>query len=209
MNTSSSSGPQVPLRAARDQALSVDSDSTVELVLIRHPAVSIASGICYGRSNVSLEAPLEASIEAVLAQWAASGVARPARLYSSPLDRCALVAARLAEQWAVPLELDADLIELDFGAWELRRWDEIGRPALDAWAADLEHARPHGGESAAAVADRAQRWLARACTDAPRVIVAVTHAGVIRMLASRLLGEPVGEGLRRPLEFGGICRFVR
>ncbi|CAM2148844.1 alpha-ribazole phosphatase [Pararobbsia alpina] len=208
----------------------------IDLVLVRHPEVAIAPGICYGRSNVLLNEPAGMSAKGIAAQLEALQVSGHLGVYSSPLDRCATVAAALASQWAMPCHIEDDLVELDFGDWELRRWDDIDRIEIDAWAADLEHGRPHGGESAAAVAQRAQRWLARACEsefaakrratphDTPRTssqnaartslqadrqtVVAVTHAGVIRMLASRLLEESIADGLKRPLDFGAVCRFT-
>ena len=186
-----------------------------ELILIRHPEVSIEAGICYGKSNVSLRDPVDRAahdlsrhLDQHLDRQPDRHIGDRMRLYSSPLDRCASVAAWIAMQWDAPLHIDADLSELDFGDWELRRWDDIERPMIDAWAADIEHGAPHGGESAAAVASRAQRWLARAGHGSPRTIVAFTHAGVIRLLASRLLGESIDESLRRPLGFGSLCRFI-
>ncbi|OXH82433.1 alpha-ribazole phosphatase, partial [Burkholderia multivorans] len=62
--------------------------------------------------------------------------------------------------------------------------------ALDAWAADLMHARAHGGESVAQFAARvAQRADAIARLGLPQWIV--THAGVIRAFASHVLRVPL------------------
>ncbi|RKP56798.1 alpha-ribazole phosphatase [Pararobbsia silviterrae] len=186
----------------------------MRLVLVRHPEVAIAPGICYGRSDISLKAPPTTGADRIAARVAAlcaiTGTrARSVRLYASPLVRCADVASALAAQWGGPLAIDSDLAELDFGRWELRPWDSIDRDALDAWAADLEHGRPHGGESVAMVGQRVERWLARASAQGAGTLVAITHAGVMRVAAARLLGEPIAESLRRPLEFEGVCCFAR
>ena len=68
---------------------------------------------------------------------------------------------------------------MDFGAWEGRPWNAIPRAELDAWAADLLHARPHGGESVAMLA-RPHPPRARRAAAAAGDTLAVTHAGPIR-----------------------------
>ena len=47
------------------------------------------------------------------------------------------------------MRFDARLAELDFGHWEMQSWDGIPRAEVDAWAADVAHYRPGGGESVA------------------------------------------------------------
>jgi hypothetical protein len=59
-------------------------------------------------------------------------------IYSSPLRRCAELAARLSDN----IIYDARLAEMHFGDWEMLPWDAIPRAAIDAWAADMAHYRP-------------------------------------------------------------------
>ncbi|KAB0652557.1 alpha-ribazole phosphatase, partial [Burkholderia territorii] len=49
----------------------------MDLVLIRHPAVAVEPGICYGRSDVPLAASAEAAARAVRARLAALGAPLP------------------------------------------------------------------------------------------------------------------------------------
>ena len=104
-------------------------------------------------------------------------------LWSSPALRCQQLAAQLSPT----SQTHPWLQELDFGAWEGMRWDDIPRANLDAWATDIWHYRPGGGESAADVRARWQQFLQlpglRASTK-PQVII--THAGVIRMALSEV-----------------------
>ncbi|KVQ48667.1 alpha-ribazole phosphatase [Burkholderia territorii] len=175
----------------------------MDLVLIRHPAVAVEPGICYGRSDVPLAASAEAGARAVRARLAALGAPLPDQVWTSPLTRCASVAERLAQAFGVPLRCDAGWQEMDFGTWELRRWDDIDRAALDAWAADLMHACAHGGESVARFAARVARVAdALTRTDAPQW--ALTHAGVIRAFASHALRVPLDTLLSRPVPTGGV-----
>ncbi|KWH09874.1 alpha-ribazole phosphatase [Burkholderia territorii] len=175
----------------------------MDLVLIRHPAVAVEPGICYGRSDVPLAASAEAAARAVRARLAALGAPLPEQVWTSPLTRCASVAERLAQAFGVPLRRDAGWQEMDFGTWELRRWNDIDRAALDAWAADLMHACAHGGESVARFAARVARVAdALTRTDAPQW--ALTHAGVIRAFASHALRVPLDTLLSRPVPTGGV-----
>ena len=141
----------------------------MRLHLIRHPAPCIAPGLCYGRLDVAAD---NASAVAATLQPA---LPADAPVYSSPLRRCAELAACLR-----PLPLfDARLAEIDFGAWEGRAWDDIPRAELDAWAADIAGYAPPGGESPWQLQARALAFV-HSLPDEEAVIV--THAGVIRTL---------------------------
>lgn len=175
----------------------------MDVVLIRHPAVAVDPGVCYGRSDVPLAASAQAGAQGMRERLDALRAPLPQRIWSSPLARCASVGERLAQALGVPLQYDGCWQEMDFGAWEMQRWDDIDRAALDAWAADLMHACAHGGESVARFAARvAQGVDATVQADAPQW--AVTHAGVIRAFASQVLRVPLDALLSRPVPFGGI-----
>ncbi|AOJ01240.1 MULTISPECIES: alpha-ribazole phosphatase [Burkholderia] len=183
----------------------------MDLVLIRHPAVAVEAGVCYGGSDVPLAADAAMGAAGILRRLSALGIAgaaRASRVWSSPLARCADVARVLAREAGVPLECDARLREIDFGAWELKRWDAIGRDALDRWSADLMHAREHGGESVAQFAARVRPALAALAASGLAGWV-VTHAGVMRALASHALDASLETMLARPIAMGGIVWLRR
>ncbi|ABC36361.1 alpha-ribazole phosphatase [Burkholderia thailandensis] len=183
----------------------------MDVVLIRHPAVAVDAGVCYGSSDVPLAAGAAAGAAAILRRLSALGAApaaRASRVWSSPLARCANVARVLADDMRVPVEIDSRLREIDFGAWEMRSWDAIGRDALDRWSADLMHSREHGGESAAQFVARVRPALAALAASASASWV-VTHAGVMRALASHALDVPLEALLARPIAMGGIVWLRR
>ena len=148
------------------------------IYLIRHPAVAVPPGICYGQSDVALAALVDELAASLRAQLPADF-----RLLSSPLTRC----RQLAEALGTP-RFDARLMEIDFGEWEMRAWDDIPRDLIDAWAADPMHFCGHGGESVAQMAARAIAALKEALADPPRPVVIVGHAGPLRALAGHLQG---------------------
>jgi alpha-ribazole phosphatase len=151
------------------------------LYLVRHPQPDAAPGLCYGASDVPvLDAEL-ARVHAALAQQNLHHLP----VYASPLQRCALLAERLAPG---RVTLDARLAEMDFGAWELRPWSDIPRSDVDAWTADLLHYRPGGAENVLDVARRVQAFVDD--LHVPSVLV-VCHAGTIRLLTALHGGAPL------------------
>jgi alpha-ribazole phosphatase len=138
---------------------------------MRHPAPAIAPGICYGASDIGLAAPPSPEHFA--------DVPRFDRLLASPLSRCRQVAQMLGAMHGLAPLFDRRLQEIDFGAWEMQKWDDIPRAEIDAWAEDFLHARPHGGESVAMLAARVAAALdAHRASQGDTLII--THAGVIR-----------------------------
>ncbi len=188
----------------------------VDLLLIRHPAPAVGVGICYGKTDVPLAGDAAEAAHSVAARLAALGAPLPQHLVTSPLQRCTSLAEGLARHFDCVCGIDARLREIDFGEWEGQAWDAIDRAALDAWAADLRHARMHGGESVAQLETRVGAWLedwrvsiaAPVAAQAPRVL-AVTHAGVMRMIAALTLGEPLETTLTWPLEMAAVVWLRR
>lgn len=164
------------------------------LILLRHTRPEGAEGRCYGRSDLPLS-PCFAAEAARLAR----DLPRFGRVVSSPLQRCRLLAEHLAAARGVPLQLDERLIEMDFGRWEGRLWADIPRGELDDWAADLEGARPHGGESVAELAARARAGLQALRGTQRRPALLVTHAGVIKAALAMRDGPA---GWRAEIGFG-------
>jgi probable phosphoglycerate mutase len=83
----------------------------------------------------------------------------PVAAVSSPLLRCTETAALLG----VPVSVDEDLIECDFGVWDGMTFAEVReshQAELDTWLASTD-AAPPGGESFTAVALRVSAALAR------------------------------------------------
>jgi alpha-ribazole phosphatase len=141
------------------------------LILMRHPKPAIAAGVCYGVSDLDLAEPIDLACHAALPAFA--------RLVSSPLQRCRLLGQAIGAVHGVSPVIDPRLREMDFGAWEGVPWDDIPRAQLQEWADDFEHARPHGGESVAMLAQRVDAALADYRAQSGDCLI-ITHAGVIK-----------------------------
>lgn len=150
----------------------------MRLLLVRHPQPLIEQGICYGSSDLPVSAEQLAQTAAKLAPMLPTAQI----LYTSPLQRCAQLAQELARRLTLAQPIsDARLAEIHFGLWELQRWDDISRAEIDAWAADLVHYQPGGGESVLHMAQRVHSFYLEWRAQKQEAIV-ICHAGTIRLL---------------------------
>ncbi|MBI2307993.1 MAG: histidine phosphatase family protein [Rhodocyclales bacterium] len=166
----------------------------MQVFLIRHPRPQVAPGICYGQLDLPA-LDVDTTAAALRAQLPAG-----LPLIASPLQRCRV----LAEALHPAPRFVPGLMEMHFGDWEGKRWDEIGIAALDAWAADLLHHAPPGGESAAMLQARAVACLDALAAEGLPACIVVTHAGVMRAALGYARGLPAAEWSQ--LRFGyGEC----
>lgn len=150
----------------------------MRLYAIRHPQPLIAAGICYGSSDVAVVPSSLAELTDTLTVTLPEGLA----VYSSPLQRCAVLATQLALRLdCEPPILDARLVELHFGTWEQRRWSDIPHAEVNAWAADTVGYRPGNGENLLEMAQRVFDFRANLQAFGQDCIV-VCHAGTLRLL---------------------------
>ena len=166
----------------------------MQVFLIRHPRPRVLTGVCYGRLDVDCDDPLP------IAETLRLHIPPHTPVISSPLRRARCLAAALDSN----ARIDARLGEINFGDWEGRAWDDIERAALDAWAADVLHFVPPGGESVAQLQARAIDFAQT--LEAPRVVL-VTHAGVMRALVGHWRKLPIEEWTRLQFDFGSMTRI--
>ena len=136
-----------------------------------------------------------------------------AAVVSSPLRRCLGTAERAAEAAGVPLIVDDDLIETDFGVWEGLEFDEVHRrwPTEHAdWAADPSVSAV-GGESMDAVAARCGRLigsLERSGGDGGtwqgRTVLLVSHVSPIKAILRTALEAPATVYSTLHLDLAGL-----
>lgn len=153
----------------------------MKLYLVRHPRPLVDPGLCYGASDVAVS---DDELARACARLREAGLPDPSSddlpVYASPLRRCADLARALQPR---RLRLDARLMEMNFGRWELQPWSAIARDEVDAWAADLLHYRPGGAENVLDVARRVADFLADLRHSGAAQALLVCHAGTIRLLA--------------------------
>lgn len=179
----------------------------MRLYLIRHPRPNVAPGICYGSTDIPVRPQEMEQVLAVLMPLLPPSVP----IFSSPLQRCRTLAERLHKVLnTTRLSLDPRLAEMDFGAWEMRSWEEIPREEVDAWAQDLCACRPGGGESVLQVARRLKAFLDEIKQLAEEEVIVIAHAGTIRLLLEYGAGASPEEAalaaasVRRDIGYGQL-----
>ena len=158
----------------------------IRLVLWRHGQTQWnVEGRFQGQSDIPLDA-----VGAEQAERAARLLAalRPDAIYCSDLSRAVATAAPLARLTGLPVLPDKDLRERYGGEWEGLTDAEIRTRYPEEHRSWL----PPGGESSAAVAERAGTALEKIAAGLRpgTLAVVVSHGAALRLGAARLLGFP-------------------
>jgi alpha-ribazole phosphatase len=182
----------------------------MELVLVRHPEASDEmAGRCYGRLDVDLS-PRGRELCTKLAERLSSE--RVDAVVASPLRRAREAADAIATRHGLPVSILPELRELDFGELEGRSFEEIGAswPALfERWMRAPTTVRFPGGECYDELQERVAETVADLCARHDgQVVVAVTHAGVIRAALARALELPSDAVFRLAVDPGSITRIA-
>ncbi|MCX8032156.1 MAG: histidine phosphatase family protein [Thermoleophilia bacterium] len=110
---------------------------------------------------------------------------------SSPLMRARQTAEVVAARLGVPVVIDGDLAEMDFGDWEGRTVKDIvteNPEAFEVWLSPEDDTCFPGGETLRAFEERTHRALRRIMAVEDEVVLVFTHGGVVRTMACALLG---------------------
>ena len=175
----------------------------MELILIRHTSVDVPPGTCYGQTDVPLRPSFPEEAEAVCRQLA--GYAPFDRVYTSPLSRC----VRLVEYGGYADAVrDARLLELNFGAWEMQRYEEIRDPRLEAWYADYLHVPATGGESFTDQLYRVSAFLDELRRKPYHRVALFTHGGVIACAQVYAGAVPLEKAFSGVPSYGGIVPIL-
>jgi alpha-ribazole phosphatase/probable phosphoglycerate mutase len=132
-------------------------------------------------------------------------------IVSSPLSRCLDFAQELAERLKIPLEVDARLMEIGFGAWQGKTHEEITQfdPGLQQrfYRDPMSH-RPEGAEGLGDFRARViAAWNDLLNRHAGQHLLVVCHAGVIRMVLAHSLEIPLSNLFRIKVGSAAITRI--
>ena len=165
-----------------------------KILLTRHGHVDgILPERFRGRAELALTKKGVAQAEALAARIARAW--KPVVVYTSALQRCVVtgtIIANVCGAKAIPLE---GLMDIDYGAWQMRTHDEIKAEAPKAyrlWRATPQRMRFPDGESlqdlVARTADVVRLVLERHPTD---TVVMVGHDSVNRAILMQFLDQPL------------------
>ena len=175
----------------------------MEVILVRHTSVDVPTGTCYGQTDVPLRSTFEE--EAMIVASTLQGYAPFDRVYTSPLSRCTQLATFCGYADA---QRDKRLLEMNFGEWEMQRYEEIEDPQLQAWYADWKQVSATGGESFVQQYERVVQFLSELKEKPYSKVAIFSHGGVLtcaKMYAEELSAE---EAFASPTPYGGIINLT-
>ena len=179
-----------------------------QLLLVRHTQIADDFvGLCYGASDVPLSAAGESHARKIAISLCEEN---PSVVVHSGLARARYLAEEVARLVGVDVVCDPRLQELNFGAWELRSWDDIFTEVghgMSRLILEPDTLCAPGAESANQVLERMLSWIheighssletdharagcvgvEQACED--RVVVAVSHGVQISALRGAIEGH--------------------
>jgi probable phosphoglycerate mutase len=163
--------------------------------LARHGETEWAlAGRHTGRTDIPLTAKGEADAAKIGTRLRSVSFTR---MFSSPLSR----ANRTAELAGFAAELDADLLEWNYGQYEGLKTAEI-RERRPGW--DLFRDGCPGGESVSDITARVDRMIARLKGCTGNVLV-FAHGHLLRVLAARWVGREAALGKALYLGTAAVC----
>jgi len=172
----------------------------MEVYVIRHTPVAIGKDICYGQSNIPLADTFLQDIKHFKNELPNDFDA----VYCSPLNRC----KNLAE--ALELEnifYENALMEMNFGDWENKKWNDINQDELNSWMKDFINVKTPNGENLLELFDRVKTFIDYLRTKKHKKVLIITHAGVIRCLWAYLLNISLQNIFKIPVGYNEIFIF--
>ena len=125
-------------------------------------------------------------------------------VYTSPLSRC----VRLATYCGYPdAERDNRIMEMNFGDWEMKSFDEISDPRLKEWYADYINVPATNGESFAILYQRVASFLDELKEKNYEKVAIFAHGGVLicaQLYAGAIKQEEAFSALT---PYGGIIQL--
>ncbi len=177
----------------------------MEIYLVRHTETVCEKGICYGQSDVGILEPYNVLFHAIVRQ-----LPQDAILYSSPLQRCKMLAQDILENTQIASIIeDSRLKEMNFGDWESKSWDAIPQDILNPWMEDFVNVRVPNGESFVDLNERVMNFLENEIPKgSKKPIIIVAHAGVIRSILCKINDIPLKDAFQNSVDYGEVIKVV-
>jgi len=174
----------------------------LKLYLIRHTKPHFEPGTCYGQSDIDVA---DTFIQESLALRAKIENIQIDAVYSSPLQRCSKLASDM--QLGV-IQHDERIKELNFGDWEMQKWDALPRETFDYWSHNYANIAPPNGETFAELHQRCLSFIEDLKSQHHNQHVAVfTHGGVIRAMLAEVLNMPLKGLFRFNIDYASVTEL--
>ncbi|HUC89562.1 MAG TPA: alpha-ribazole phosphatase [Patescibacteria group bacterium] len=174
----------------------------MNIYIVRHTAPELDAGICYGQSDVPVDKAIYKECLETL-KTKLQGINFDA-CYSSQLTRCKVLAADL---FGGDLVEDKRLMELNFGQWEMKRWNEIDSKLLKDWGDQFDTVPCPDGESFEILQRRVIDFWQELTRKDHNTVMISTHGGVIRALVAHIFKMPLSNAFSIKLDYAGITKI--
>ncbi len=173
----------------------------MDLFVIRHTSVQYEKGLCYGQLEVELSETYAEESQQIRDRFPEPFDV----VYTSPLKRCMALAGQLP---GAEIISDERLLEINFGEWEGRFWQDLTDPQVRAWMDDFVNVQPPGGESLETLYSRVSNFLEELRLKPHARVAIVTHAGVLRCIWAHLVGVPLANIFKIRVDYGQVDQFM-
>lgn len=172
----------------------------MEVHVIRHTPVAVEKSICYGQLDVALASSFKQDADLIKSRIP-QGIEQ---VYASPLSRCKQLVDYLDLK---PIQFENALMEINFGNWEGKAWNDIPKEELNEWMHDFVNICPPNGENLQMLYNRVQHFLDQLAQQPHEKVLLVCHAGVIRCMWTYLLDIPLVNMMKIPVGFFELFSF--
>ena len=172
----------------------------MEVYLVRHTETVCEKGICYGQADVEIQEDYLPLFESIKKE-----IPEDAIVYSSPLKRCVILANYISKG---NFKTDSRLMEMNFGDWELKKWNDIPEDEINPWMQDFVNVSVLNGESFVELYERVNIFFDEIKKINPsKPVVIITHAGVIRSALCKISKLPLKDAFQNKVNFGEVKKM--
>jgi len=172
----------------------------MEVYVIRHTPVAVGKDTCYGQSDVSLAESFPKDFTYYENQLPSDFDV----VYCSPLKRCTDLASALKCE---KIRIENALLEMNFGDWENKKWEDLNEAELNNWMADFVNVKTPNGENLLELAERVKLFLDELRNQQHKKVLLITHSGVIRCIWSYLLEIPLQNIFKFNVDYFQVLLF--
>jgi len=132
-------------------------------------------------------------------------------IVTSSLDRCRAFGEHLNSEHDIPLQVEDNWQEIDYGDWDgmlIKDWRVAAADQFKAFRNDLSKLSPPNGEPYLVFKDRIlTAWQALCAKPDGSHILVITHGGVMRVVIPTVLGMPLNKTFPLNIPFACLSRI--
>ncbi|SHL83076.1 alpha-ribazole phosphatase family protein [Chryseobacterium polytrichastri] len=165
----------------------------MEIHLIRHTAVENPDNLCYGFAEMSLRKDYVEDFKLISIDQDFD------LIISSPSQRCQI----LAKHFQLNYQTDERIKEMNFGDWELQKWNDIPKDEINPWYEDFINVKATNGENLLEMQTRVSKfWNELIAKENSNKVLIFSHSGVIRLILQSILKFPLENMFNIQIDYG-------